>query len=159
MSRTRNKIIQSLAPMLVVGAIVAPSAGASERTATELGQSTNLSASATPSGQSSERTATELGQALGEHGAGNGAFERTATELGQATDSSLAARTATELGQSTDISPPPTPGSESSGFDWDDVALVGGGVLGLVLIGVGGVVLISRRRGGVRKPRTPAVSS
>jgi hypothetical protein len=138
MSRTRNKIIQSLAPMLVVGAIVAPSAGASERTATELGQSTNLSASATPSGQSSERTA---------------------TELGQSTDSSLAARTATELGQSTDISPPPTPGSESSGFDWDDVALVGGGVLGLVLIGVGGVVLISRRRGGVRKPRTPAVSS
>ena len=138
MSRTRNKIIQSLAPMLVVGAIVAPSAGASERTASELGQSTNLSASATPSGQSSERTA---------------------TELGQSTDSSLAARTATELGQSTDISPPPTPGSESSGFDWDDVALVGGGVLGLVLIGVGGVVLISRRRGGVRKPRTPAVSS
>ncbi|MGH2991447.1 MAG: hypothetical protein ACRDMA_16605 [Solirubrobacterales bacterium] len=120
MSRTRNRIIGSVATALVVAATVAPGVGANERTATELGQSTDPSASVAPSNQSSERTATELGQ-------------------------------------STNASP--TPVEESTGVDWDAVAIVGGGVLGLVLIGLAGMVALTRRRGTVRKSRAPAVSS
>jgi hypothetical protein len=142
MSRTRNKIIGSLATALVVAGAVAPGAIASERTATELGQSTGSPPAATPSGESSERTAAELGQAVGEPGDGNAAF----------------ARTATELGQSTDLSPSLVPGGESGGFNWGDAAIVAGGGMAL-LIGVGGILLFTRRRGDVRKPRTPVVSS
>jgi hypothetical protein len=100
------------------------------------------SAGATPSAGSGERTATELGQAVGEPGNGNGKF----------------ARTPTELGQSTDLSPSPTRSGESDGVDWGPVAIVGGSVLALTLIGLGGVAL-ARRRGTVRKSRAPAVSS
>jgi hypothetical protein len=166
MSRTRSKIIQSLAPVLVLGAIVAPSAGATERTATELGQSTDPSASIALSSESSQRTATELGQSTGSPPAATPSAEsaeRTATELAQAVGepgdrNGAFAGTATEFGQSTDLSPSLAPPGESGGFNWGDAAIVAGGGLAL-LIGVGGIVLFSRRRGAVRKPRTPVVSS
>lgn len=149
MSRTRSKIVTSLAAALVVAATVAPSASA---------------AGDASSPGDSGRTAAERAQAVGEPGDGNGTSARTATELGQSTDPSppVAAgnqssrRTATELGQSTGLSP--TPSDESSGLAWNDVAIAGG-VLGLVAIGIGGMVLFSRRRGTVRKARTPVASS
>jgi hypothetical protein len=142
MSRTPKTIIGSLAAALMVAAAVAPGVTASERTATELGQATGSARTAAPGGEPNERTAMELGQAVGEPSDGNGAF----------------ARSATELGQSTDLSPSLASSGESSGSNWDPAALVAAGGMAL-LIGVGGVVLVTRRRGGVRKPRTPVVSS
>jgi hypothetical protein len=149
MSSTRKRVVTGLAVTFIVAAVVAPSAGArvdisaaeptasgtdtSKRTATELGQSTN------PNGDLSERTATELAQS---------------TNLG----GGLSERTATELAQSTNLSPSPNPGGESSGFDWSDAAIVGGG-LGLALIGLGAVVAFTRRRGRIQRSRTPVVSS
>ena len=117
MSHMRSKITTSLAAALVIAAAVAPSAGASERTATELGQSTGQ-----PGGPKF-------------------------------------ARTFTELGQSTNLSSTSTSNSESGGFDWGDAAIVGGAAFALVLVGLGGVALLNRRRDGIRKSRTPAVSS
>ena len=134
MSRTRNTIITSLAAA-VVAAAVAPGASASERTATELGQSTASPPAATPNGESSERTATELGQAVGEPADGKLA---RAVEAG---DQDLR-----------------SPAGESGGFNWGDAAIVAGGGLAL-LIGVGGIVLFTRRRGALRRSRTPVVSS
>jgi hypothetical protein len=135
MSHMRSKIITSLAAPLVIAAAVAPSAGASERTATELGQSTD------PAVGASERTATELGQSTGQPGGPK------------------FARTPTQLGQSANLSSTSTSNSESGGFDWGDAAIVGGGALVLVLVGLGGVALLNRRRGGIRKSRTPVASS
>jgi hypothetical protein len=149
MSSTRKRVVTGLAVTFIVAAVVAPSAGArvdisaaeptasgsdtSKRTATELGQSTN------PGGDLSQRTATELAQSTNPGGG-------------------LSERTATELAQSTNLSPSPTSGGESSGFDWDDAAFVGG-ALGLALIGLGGVVAFTRRRGRIQRSRTPVVSS
>jgi hypothetical protein len=146
MSNTRKRVVTGLAVTFIVAAVVAPSAGdisaaepttsgsdTSKRTATELGQSTN------PASDTSKRTATELGQS---------------TNLG----GNLSERTATELAQSTNLAPSPAPSGESSGFDWDDAAIVGG-VLGLALIGLGGVVAFTRRRGRIQRSRTPVVSS
>jgi hypothetical protein len=149
MIHTRSKIVTSLAAALVIGAAVVPSASVAD--------------DASPG--ASGRTATELGQAVGEPRDGDSAFARTATELGQSTDPSppvtasneSSRRTATELGQSTGLSPSPAPSDESGGLDWNDVAIVGG-VLGLVAIGIGGMVLFTRRRGTVRKARTPVAS-
>jgi hypothetical protein len=172
MSRTRNKIIRSLIPALVVAAAVASGASASERTATELGQSigspptatpngrtatelgqsTGGLASAKPSGESSDRTATELGQAVGEPGDRVQTFARTATELGQTVGEP---GDAVHAGDYQDLR---SPAAESGGFDWGDAAIVAGGGLGL-LIGAGGIVLFTRRRGGLRRSRTPVVSS
>jgi hypothetical protein len=158
MSRTRNTIITSLAAA-VVAAAVAPGASASERTATELGQSTASPPAATPNGESSERTATELGQSTGglpSAKPSGGSSERTATELGQAVgepaDGKLAR--AVEAGDQ-DLR---SPAGESGGFNWGDAAIVAGGGLAL-LIGVGGIVLFTRRRGALRRSRTPVVSS
>jgi hypothetical protein len=166
MNRTRNVTITAIASALVVAAVVAPSAGASERTATELGQSAAPPSSATPSGgDPSERTATELGQAVDEPAAGNAISPdaRTVTELSQAVGEpgdggDKFARTSTELGQSTNLSASPTPSGESDGFDWGPVAIAGGSVLGLTLMGLG-VIALGRRRGTIRKSRAPAVSS
>jgi hypothetical protein len=138
MSHMRSKIITSLAAPLVIAAAVAPSAGASERTATELGQSTD------PAVGASERTATELGQS---------------TDSPPASRNGLSHRTTTELGQSTNLSSASTSSGESGGFDWGDAAIVGSGAFALVLVGLGGVALLNRRRGGIRKSRTPVASS
>jgi hypothetical protein len=131
MSSTRKRVVTGLAVTFVVAAVVAPSAGAR----------VDISAGSpnTPSRGLSERTATELGQS---------------TNLG----GNLSERTATELAQSTNLAPSPAPSGESSGFDWDDAAIVGG-VLGLALIGLGGVVAFTRRRGRIQRSRTPVVSS
>jgi hypothetical protein len=168
MSSTRKKVVTGLAVAFVVAAVVAPSAGArvdisaaepttsgsdtSKRTATELGQSTN------PSGDLSERTATELAQSTN---LGGDLSERTATELAQSTNlgGDFSERTATELAQSTNLAPSPAPSGGSSGFDWGDAAIVGGGALGLALIGLGGAVVFTRRRGRIQRSRTPVVSS
>ncbi len=167
MSNTRKRVVTGLAVTFIVAAVVAPSAGArvdisaaepttpasdtSNRTATELGQSTNAG------GDLSQRTATELAQSTN---LGGGLSERTATELAQSTNlgGGSSERTATELAQSTNLSPSPTSGGESSGFDWDDAAIVGG-ALGLALIGLGGVVAFTRRRGQAQRSHTPVVSS
>ena len=130
MSRTSSKIIRHLAPALVVAAVVAPSASASERTATELAQSTGATPAAAPSGGASERTATELAQAVGEPG---------------------------DAAQAGDYQNLRATGSESGGFDWGDFAIVAGGAA--FVIGIGGIVLFTRRRDAVRRSRTPVVSS
>jgi hypothetical protein len=166
MSRKPNTIIGSLAAALMVAAVVAPGVTASERTATELGQATGSARAAMPGGEPSERTATELGQATGSARAampGGEPSERTATELGQTvgepSDGNGAfARTVTELGQSIDLSPSLASSGEPGGSDWGAAAFVAAGGMAL-LIGVGGIVLFTRRRGAVRKPRTPVVSS
>jgi hypothetical protein len=149
MSSTRKRVVTGLAVTFVVAAVVAPSAGAR----------VDISAGSpnTPSRGLSERTATELGQSTN---LGGDASKRTATELGQSTNlgGNLSERTATELAQSTNLAPSPAPSGESSGFDWDDAAIVGG-ALGLALIGLGGVVAFTRRRGRIQRSRTPVVSS
>jgi hypothetical protein len=131
MSSTRKRVVTGLAVTFIVSAVVAPSAGAR----------VDISAA--------EPTAS-----------GSDTSKRTATELGQSTNpgGDLSQRTATELAQSTNLAPSPAPSGESSGFDWDDAAIVGG-VLGLALIGLGGVVAFTRRRGRIQRSRTPVVSS
>jgi hypothetical protein len=156
MSRTSSKIIRHLAPALVVAAVVAPSASASERTATELAQSTGATPAAAPSGGPSERTATELAQAVGEPGDASGTeavqtSARTATELAQAVGEP---GDAVQPGDYQNLG---ATGSESGGFDWGDFAIVAGGAA--FLIGIGGIVLFTRRRDAVRRSRTPVVSS
>ncbi len=72
--------------------------------------------------------------------------------------SGLTERTPTELAQSsTGVSTVPTPGGESGGLGWNEDAIVVGGVL--VLIAVGGTTVLLRRRGAIRKPGTPVISS
>lgn len=159
MSRTRNTIIGSLAAALMVAAAVAPGATASERTATELGQSIGATPAATPSGESSGRTATELGQSTGglpSAKPGGGSSERTVTELGQAVGES-ADGNLTRAAQADDQDLRSLRG-DSGAFNWGDAAIVASGGLGL-LIGVGGIVLFTRRRGALRRSRTPVVSS
>jgi hypothetical protein len=131
MSSTRKRVVTGLAVTFIVAAVVAPSAGAR----------VDISAA--------EPTAS-----------GSDTSKRTATELGQSTNpgGDLSQRTATELAQSTNLAPSPAPSGESSGFDWDDAAIVGG-ALGLALIGLGGVVAFTRRRGRIQRSRTPVVSS
>jgi hypothetical protein len=149
MSSTRKRVVTGLAVTFVVAAVVAPSAGAR----------VDISAAepTTPASDTSKRTATELGQSTNP---ASDTSKRTATELGQSTNlgGNLSERTATELAQSTNLAPSPAPSGESSGFDWDDAAIVGG-ALGLALIGLGGVVAFTRRRGRIQRSRTPVVSS
>jgi hypothetical protein len=56
------------------------------------------------------------------------------------------------------LSPSPAPAIEPTGTDWGDVRTVAGGVLGLMMIGLGGLVLVTHRRGATRKPGTSVVS-
>jgi hypothetical protein len=133
MSRTRKRIITGMAAALAVAAVVAPSASARVSISAE-----SQSAS---SGDLSARTPTELGQSTGQPGGPK------------------FARTPTELGQSTNLSSTPTSNGESGGFDWGDAAIVGGAAFALVLVGLGGVAVLNRRRDGIRKSRAPAVSS
>jgi len=57
--------------------------------------------------------------------------------------------------------PAPTPDetATSTGTDWTDVRIVAGGALGLVLVGLGGVLLLSRRTRTIRKARASVASS
>ena len=150
MRSTRKQVITGLAVAFVVAAVVAPSAGAR----------VDISAAepTTPASDTSKRTATELGQSTNP---GGDLSERTATELAQSTNlgGDFSERTATELAQSTNLAPSPAPSGGSSGFDWGDAAIVGGGALGLALIGLGGAVAFTRRRGRIQRSRTPVVSS
>jgi hypothetical protein len=132
MSRTRKRIITGIAAALIVAVVVAPGASARDSISAE--------SSSAPSGDLSARTPTELGQSIGEPSGPK--FARTPTELGQSTNLSSTA-----------------PSGGSSGIDWGDAAIVGGGALALVLVGLGGVALLNRRRGGIRKSRTPVASS
>ena len=50
--------------------------------------------------------------------------------------------------------PSPSPAGDSTGTDWGDLGIGTGIVLALL----GGFVILARRRGSVREPRTPAVS-
>jgi len=150
MSSTRKRVVTGLAVTFVVAAVVAPSAGAR----------VDISAAepTTPASDTSKRTATELGQSTNPSG---DLSERTATELAQSTNlgGDFSERTATELAQSTNLAPSPARSGGSSGFDWGDAAIVGGGALGLALIGLGGAVVFTRRRGRIQRSRTPVVSS
>jgi hypothetical protein len=146
MSRTTNKIIKGMALAFLVGGVLAPTAGAATdglgRTPTERGQAVGepgeLTAAAHADGQQSQRvsaglgrTPTEIGQAVGEPGDPNvAAVVQPVNQAGVA--------------------------DESSGFDWGDAAIGAG--LALIL-GSGALALASRRRGALRKLRTPVASS
>jgi hypothetical protein len=155
MSRTPNKIIGSLTMALVVGATLAPSAGA---------------ASDAQSSGGLGRTPTEIGQAVGEPGEGTGIVQ-TDAQQSNASSSGLG-RTSTELGQAIGEPGESTgaiaaqPGGnqtvsssddESGGIDGGVAAAVAGGLA--LLAGIGGLALTFRRRGTLRKSRTPVPSS
>jgi hypothetical protein len=150
MSRT-NKIIKSLAFTLVVGAALAPGAGAASD----------------PGGLG--RTPTEIGQAVGEPGERTSALQADSPQR-QPTPAGLG-RTPTEIGQA--VSEPSDPnvfgamqsGNETSaaqpddgsgGFDWG-AAAIGAGLT--LIVGMGALVIASRRKGTSRKLRTPVTSS
>jgi hypothetical protein len=140
MSRTTSKIIKGVALALLVGGVLAPTAGAATdgfgRTPTERGQAVGEPAELTPAVQAPEsgglgRTHTEIGQAVGEPGDPNvAAVVQPVNETGTA--------------------------DESSGFDWRDAAIGAG--LALIL-GSGALAIVSRRRGSPRKLRTAVTSS
>jgi hypothetical protein len=56
------------------------------------------------------------------------------------------------------VEPTPSPSADSTGTDWSDVRIVAAGAAGLLLIGLGGVVLYTRRTRTPRKSRTPVAS-
>jgi hypothetical protein len=150
MSRTPNKIIGSLTMALVVGAMLAPSAGAvGDQQSGGLG-----------------RTPTEIGQAVGEP---EESIVQTDARQANASSSGLG-RTPTEIGQavgepreSTAIAAQPggnqavSSSDDDSGFEWGVAAVVVGGLA--LLAGIGGIALTSRRRSTLRKSRTPVPSS
>ena len=154
MSRTPNKIIGSLTMALVVGATLAPSAGA---------------ASDAQSSGGLGRTPTEIGQAVGEPGEDTGIVQTDAKQA-NASSSGLG-RTPTEMGQavgepseSTALAAQPdvnqavsSSDDESGGIDGGVAAAVAGGLA--LLAGIGGLALTFRRRGTLRKSRTPVPSS
>jgi hypothetical protein len=146
MSRTTNKIIKGMALALLVGGVIAPSAG---------GATDGLS-----------RTPTERDQAVGEPGEGSPVVD-VVDRQSQAAPNGLG-RTPTEVGQAVgepgDPSVPAVVQSAnqagvadgSNGFDWGDAAIGAG--LALIL-GTGALAIASRRRGVHRKLRTPMTSS
>jgi hypothetical protein len=148
-----RKIIVSLAAALLVVAALAPSAGA---------------ASDPQSAGGLGRTPTELGQAVGEPGEGTRVVLADQRESSQA--SSGLGRTPTEIGQAVGEPGHPngayafSPGTQgvaspddgSGGFDWGDAAI--GAALALI-VGGGALAIASRRRGSLRRPRTPVTSS
>ena len=144
MHRTSTKIIMGLASALVVAAFAAPSA------ATARALRSPDARDAAPVA----RTATAASVDLRSPDARDAAV---AAQGGDVDLRSPDARDAGRLASSPSTSL--TPGSDSTGTDWGDLRIVAGGVLGLVLIGVGGVVLHTRRRGTVRKHRSAVVSS
>jgi hypothetical protein len=148
-----RKITMSLATAFLVAAALAPTAGAASdpqsagglgRTPTEIGQAAGEPAEGTrvvladhrESSQASSglgRTPTEIGQAVGEPGDLNGAYAFLPGTQGVA-----------------------SPEEGSGGFDWGDAAI--GAALTLI-VGVGALAIASRRRGSLRRPRTPVTSS
>jgi hypothetical protein len=153
MSRTPNKIIGSLALALVLGATLAPSAGAASDP-----QSSGLS-----------RTPTEIGQAVGEPSedaaivqtdaqqpnASSSELDRTPTEVGQAIgEPSESTAVAAQLDGNQAVN---SSDDDSGGFDWGLAAIVGGGLA--LLAGIGGFALSYRRRVTLQKSRTPVPSS
>lgn len=56
------------------------------------------------------------------------------------------------------VEPTPSPSADSTGTDWSDVRIVAAGAAGLLIIGLGGVVLYTRRTRRLRKSRTPVAS-
>jgi hypothetical protein len=153
MSRTPNKIIGSLTMALVLGATVAPSAGAVSD----------------PPSSGLSRTPTEIGQAVGEPGEGAG-IAQTDAQQSKASSSELG-RTPTEVGQaigepseSTAVAAQPdgnqavnASDDDSGGFEWGVAAIVAGGLA--LLAGIGGFALSYRRRVTLQKSRTPVPSS
>jgi hypothetical protein len=153
MSRTPNKIIGSLTLALVLGATLAPSAGAKSD----------------PPSSGLSRTPTEIGQAVGEPGEDAGIVQTDAQQPNAS--SSELGRTPTEVGQaigepseSTAVAAPPAGNQamnlsdeDSGGFDWSVAAIVAGGLT--LLAGIGGFALSYRRRVTVQKSRTPVPSS
>jgi hypothetical protein len=151
MSRT-NKIIKSLAFTLVVGAALAPGAGAASDPSGGLG-----------------RTPTEIGQAVGEPGEPTSALQAD-SQQSQPTPAGLG-RTPSEIGHAVGEPGDPNvfgavqPGNQtraaqpedgSGGFDWGDAAIGAGLTL---FVGIGAMAILTRRRGSLRKLRTPATSS
>jgi hypothetical protein len=151
MSRTTNKIIKGVALALLVGGVLAPSAGA---------------AGEPQSPGDLARTPTEIGQAVGEPGEGTPAVQADGRESQQVPGGLV--RTPTEIGQA--VGEPGDPNvaavvqpvnqtsvaGESSGFDWGDAAIGAGLTL---ILGIGAVAIVSRRRGSPRKLRTAVTSS
>jgi hypothetical protein len=149
MSRTTNKIIKGVALALLVGGVLAPSAGAAT--------------------DGFDRTPTERGQAVGEPGEGtvavqpdgrqtqpvSGGLGRTSTEIGQAVGEPGDANVAAVLqpGDQTGVA---SSVDKASGFDWGDAAIGAGLVL---ILGTGALAIAARRRGALRKLRTPVTSS
>jgi hypothetical protein len=152
MSRTPNKIIGSLTMALVVGATLAPSAGAVSDPQSTGGPG---------------RTPTEIGQAVGEPGEGTGIVQtdaqqanasssglgRTPTEMGQAVGEP--SESAAVAAQPDGNQAPNASDDDSGGFDSGVAAVVAGGLA--LLAGIG--ALTYRRRGTLRKSRTPVPSS
>jgi hypothetical protein len=143
MSHKRNKIIRSLAPAIVVAAAVASSASAATvdlrspdaRDAARMAQQTPGVDLRSPDARDAARAAQQT----------------------QGVD--LRSPDARDAGRvESSLSPSPAQASEPTGTDWGDVSAVAGGVLGLVMIGLGGLVLVTRRRGATRKPGTSVAS-
>jgi hypothetical protein len=149
MSRTTNKIILGVAMALLVGAALAPGAAAGDP----------------ESNGGLGRTPTELGQAVGEPGEGTSALQAAARQSEPA--AGRLGRTPTEIGQAVGEPGDPnvalasqatvSPGdAASNGFDWGDAA-IGAGLT--IIVGIGAMAIVTRRRGSLRKLRTPATSS
>ena len=150
MSRTTIKIIKGVAMGLLVGGTLVPGAAAGDaqsngglgRTPTELGQAIGEPAEPTAAVQAEGRQSQTV----------SGGVDRTPTEIGQAVgepgDRNVAAvvQPVNETGVA----------DQSSGFDWGDAAIGAG--LALIL-GTGALAIASRRRGALRKLRTPVTSS
>jgi hypothetical protein len=150
MSRTTNKIIKGVALAFLVGGVLAPSAGADTdpfaRTPTERAQAVGEPGEQTSAAQTDSRQSQRVSGGLG----------RTPTEIGQAVgepgDSNVAAAVL-QPGDPIDVA---SPAGQSDGFDWGDAAIGAG--LALIL-GIGALAVVSRRRGVLRKLRTPVTSS
>jgi hypothetical protein len=131
MKRPRQfSLAVALGVVVVVGALASSALAQTERTASELGQAAGEPAAPVAG---TERTASEFGQAVGEPG-----------EQGGGT--ALYARTPTEFAQSTSPEQGVT-STSSNAFDWGDAAIGAATALGLsALAGLGGLVVLTRRR-------------
>jgi hypothetical protein len=151
MTRTTNKIARRLAPALVLAALIAPTAGAYQDTRTP-GMRDAAEPSAQSSGRHDLRSQDELDAARSlppDQLAAVAMGLRSASQDLRSQDELDAARSL----------PPDQLAAVAEGLragtDGSDVGLVSGGVLGLILIGLAGVALFTRRRGMIGQSRTP----
>jgi hypothetical protein len=142
MTRTSSKITRTLTSALVAAAVLAPNAGAATQ---DLRSPDARDAAAASQARDYQdlRSADARDAAVAFRG-------REYQDL-----RSPDARDATRVVSNPSLS---TPGNEPSGSAWDEVGIGAAAVLGLMMIGLGGAVLIRRRRKAMRKSRVSVAS-